>query len=170
MQIKGGICTHCNRARDFHGRNFFLNKFPKPFENKTRNVELFTSLLIICLAYFPLFTRRDNVLKTHRKIPAPPVRCPVSLIYSNHFYMTSIWGVPTAFPGTGRTELHPRKPPCRNTDKEHLLSCFKQVFRHFNRLSPTFLVRRTFPPAQPVHRIPAGRTGARFGHIFPSPI
>ena len=34
-----------------------------------------------------------------------------SPIYINYFYMTSIWGVPAAFPGTGRTELHPRKPP-----------------------------------------------------------
>ncbi len=34
-----------------------------------------------------------------------------SLIYINHFYMTSIWGIPPAFPGTGRTEIHPKKPP-----------------------------------------------------------
>ena len=88
--------------------------------------------------------------------------------YIYHFYMTSIWGVPTAFPGTGRTELQPGKPPWKNTDKEHLFSRFKPVFRHFNRLSPTFLVRRTFPPAQPVHRIRVGGIRARFGRIFPS--
>ena len=75
-----------------------------------------------------------------------------STMYINHFYMTSIWGVPAAFPGTGRTELQPLKSPWRNTDKEHLFSRFKQVFWHFNRFSPTFCVRRTYSPAQPVHR------------------